>query len=69
MLGSRANFNIAKFSKLKELKYVDADTGEVREIVMMREFYEWSSQYNQYQMVRHYELSREKELNPKGDGL
>ena len=57
------------FNKITDLKYVDAETGQVREIVTMREFYEWNNKFNQYQMIRHYELNREKELNPKGDRL
>ena len=60
------------FTKITDWRFVDADTGEVREEFKMREFYAWDKDRcggAGYVLVRHYQLSLEHILNPNREGL
>ena len=54
----------APHNKIVEIKYIDAITGDVEARCFMREFYEWHPLNKRMELVRHYEVSREEELNP-----
>lgn len=52
------------YNAVRDLHYLDSESGKVVETIKMREFYEWNTEKRAYDLVRHYQLALESKFNP-----